>query len=115
MPLFQVNNQPAPFSFKVASINAEDYEVAPGVTHIIYRSTVEGNTVTLPSASAHPNRFLSIINNSGDDSVILEGIIKATDEEETVLGSVSPGNSIEIISDGADWVLTKQTNINLYL
>lgn len=115
MPLFQVNNQPAPFSFKVISINDEDYTIPVDVTHVIYRSLSDTRTVTLPTASASANKLISIINNSPSGSVTVSGTIKASDEEESVITTVSSGTSIEIISDGADWVLTKQANINLYL
>lgn len=84
-----------------AVITSTSYSVASGVTHVQLTAGSSGVTITLPAASSWPGRMITIGGGLNNNATISPAFLS---NNGGTLATLYAGASIDLISDGTDWV-----------
>lgn len=84
-----------------AVIISSNYTVADGVTHVQLTAGSGGVTVTLPAASSWPGRMITIGGGLNNNTTISPAFLS---NNGGTLGTLYAGASIDLISNGTNWI-----------
>lgn len=85
-----------------AVVVGSNYSVAAGVTHVQLTAGASGVTITLPAASSNTGRMITIGGALNNPTTISPPFV--SNSVGNMYAIVSAGASIDLISDGTDWI-----------